>query len=236
MRERAIAIAGLRRLLAGVLLVLLACTSEPTAVSAPPRDLVVLVHGMGRSSLSMIPLERALEREGFDVLNWNYSSTRHDVAELAELLGTAVRERPRPDGARVHFVTHSLGGIVVRAALASEMPSGMGRVVMLAPPNAGARAADLAEPWVGWLLKPISQIGTGEDSVARDLVTPAGVEIGVIAGELDAKVSVEETHLPGETDHVVVQAWHSFLMNRQDVQEMTTRFLRDGRFEAGSEP
>jgi pimeloyl-ACP methyl ester carboxylesterase len=196
----------------------------------PPRDLVVLVHGMGRSSLSMLPMERALERQGFEVLNWGYSSTLHDVAELGELLAAAVREQPRPDGAHVHFVTHSLGGIVVRAALAQAVPTGMGRVVMLAPPNAGARAADLAAPWAGWLLKPLGEIGTGEGSVARALAAPAGVEIGVIAGGEDAKVSVEETHLPGETDHVVVPAWHSFLMNRADVQELTVSFLRTGRF------
>jgi pimeloyl-ACP methyl ester carboxylesterase len=222
-----------RFVLACVLLA--ACASPPdvTPAPAPPlRDLVVLVHGMGRSSMSMWPLARRLEREGYEVLNWDYSSTGPTVAELGRQLAAVVGERPRPAGARVHFVTHSLGGIVVRAALA-EAPPDVGRVVMLAPPNQGARAADAAQPWVGWWLKPLAELGTAEGSAARSLPVPVGVEIGVIAGALDGKVTVEETHLAGETDHVVVPGMHSFLMLRGDVQLLVLTFLRTGRFAAG---
>src|SRR5262245_11861159 len=212
---------------------LAACTSPPPVTpppAAPPRDLVVLVHGMGRTPLSMRPLARLLEEQGYDVMNWDYSSTGPTVAELGAQLDAAVRERPRAPGARVHFVTHSLGGIVVRAALASDPPPDVGRVVMLAPPNQGARAADVAQPWVGWLLKPLVELGTGDGSTARTLPVPPGVEIGVIAGALDGKVSVEETHLSGETDHVVVPGTHSFLMLRGDVQSLVLAFLRTGHF------
>ncbi|HEX5010585.1 MAG TPA: alpha/beta fold hydrolase [Planctomycetota bacterium] len=212
-----------------------ACTSAPSVTPAPavpPRDLVVLVHGMGRTPLSMRPLARVLEQQGYDVLNWDYSSTGPTVAELGTQLAAAVRERPRAPGARVHFVTHSLGGIVVRAALASDPPPDVGRVVMLAPPNQGARAADAAQPWVGWWLKPLSELGTGDGSTARTLPVPPGVEIGVIAGGFDGKVSVEETHLAGETDHVVVPGTHSFLMLRSDVQGLVLGFLATGHFAA----
>jgi len=211
-----------------------ACASAPEVTAAPaPRDLVVLVHGMGRTPLSMRPLARLLEQQDYDVLNWDYSSTGPTVEELGAQLAAAVRERPRAPGARVHFVTHSLGGIVVRAALARDPPPDVGRVVMLAPPNQGARTADAAQPWVGWWLKPLAELGTAEGSTARSLPVPAGVEIGVIAGALDGKVSVEETHLAGETDHVVVPGTHSFLMLRSDVQALVLVFLRTGRFAPG---
>jgi len=219
--------------LVGLLLFLAACAAEPPLPPDPaPRDLVVLVHGMGRTPLSMRPLARVLEQQGYDVLNWDYSSTGPTVAELGAQLAAAVRERPRGPGARVHFVTHSLGGIVVRAALARDPPPDVGRVVMLAPPNQGARAADVAQPWVGWWLKPLAELGTGDGSTARTLPVPPGVEIGVIAGALDGKVSVEETHLAGETDHVVVPGTHSFLMLRSDVQALVLAFLATGHFAA----
>ena len=221
--------------LASLLLVVAACAAETPVLPEPaPRDLVVLVHGMGRTPLSMRPLARVLEEQGYDVLNWDYSSTGPTVAELGAQLAAAVRERPRAPGARVHFVTHSLGGIVVRAALARDPPPDVGRVVMLAPPNQGSRAADVAQPWVGWWLKPLAELGTGEGSTARTLPVPSGVEIGVIAGALDAKVKVEETHLAGETDHVVVPGTHSFLMLRSDVQALVLAFLRTGRFATAS--
>lgn len=236
------------RLLLACLLALCACiTAERAAApradsdgmsaardgsAQPVADLVVLVHGMGRSSLSMLPLARALRREGFRVEAWDYSSTRHDVPELCAQLAAHVAGLGLPPGTRVHYVGHSLGNLLIRGALGEQPPAGTGRVVMLAPPNQGAASAEAWAPWLGWLWKPLPQLGSDAGGVARTLPVPP-LEIGVIAGALDGKVAVEETHLPGETDHVVIPALHSFLMNRSDVQEMTARFLREGRFLPG---
>jgi len=211
------------------------CTSDDAMTSKDPgvpqpRDLVVLVHGMGRTRLSMLPLEKVLEREGYDVLNWGYPSTQGGVAELGASLAAAVSERPRRAGTHVHFVGHSLGNILVRWVLANERPADMGRVVMLAPPNQGARAAAAAAPWVGWLLDPMADLVPGGAGAALPL--PEDVQVGVIAGEYDGKVSVEESHLDGETAHATVPAVHSFLMLRGDVQRLMLAFLRQGRFEA----
>ncbi|MBM3986074.1 MAG: alpha/beta fold hydrolase, partial [Planctomycetes bacterium] len=201
----------------------------PASGPPPEADLVVLVHGMGRSWLSMLPLARALEREGFRTECWDYASTRHDVPELCAQLAAHVATLDAPAGTRVHFVGHSLGNLLIRGALGEQPPAGTGRVVMLAPPNQGAASADAWAPWLGWLWKPLPQLGPGDGGVACALPVPP-LEIGVIAGGTDGKVDVEETHLAGETDHVVVDAGHSFLMLRRDVQELTARFLREGRF------
>ncbi len=212
-----------------VLLIVAGCASMPEE-PAPAADLVVLVHGMGRTRLSMWPLERALEREGYAVLNFGYPSTDGGVAGLGARLGEAVREQPRPAGTRVHFVGHSLGNILVRWVLAHDAPPEVGRVVMLGPPNQGAQAASAALPWLGWLLDPLPDLVPG--SAACALPPPAHVEIGIIAGQDDVRVTLDETHLPGETAHVTVPAGHSFLMYRRDVQQHVLDFLREGRFAA----
>ncbi len=193
------------------------------------RDLVVLVHGMGRGRASMWTLGRTLEAEGYRVLNWGYSSYTDSVpaigADLSRALAAEIGEAPR-----VHFVGHSLGNVIVRWALAHEPPARVGRVVMLAPPNQGSAAADRYARYAAWLMPPIAELRTAPGSTVRMLPAPSGVDVGVISGKFDGKVSVAESHLPGERGHVVVPAAHSFIMNRRDVHDLTLRFLREGRF------
>lgn len=228
-------------LTAAISVILSACAPPALAGAVPLKpsaaeqaDLVVLVHGMGRSKLSMLPLARRLEREGYQVLNWGYSSTCCTVSELSAKLSADIHAQGHAGSTRIHFVGHSLGNILIRSLLASNPPENLGRIVMLAPPNQGSRAADRYARALGWLLKPIPELKTGETSTARSLVLPSGVEVGIIAGEYDGKVSVMESHLAGEADHMVVQAAHSFLMNRRDVQRFIVDFLREGRFGAAA--
>lgn len=208
-----------------------AAATAGTAASPQP-ELVVLVHGLGRTRFSMRPLERELERAGYRVLNWGYSSVSPSIAEigasLAATVDSAVAAGPdRP----VHFVGHSLGNIVVRWVLAHDPPEGVGRIVMLAPPNQGSRMADRFSRWLGWLLKPLPELRTGEGSTVRSLPGDLrGVEFGIVAGERDGKVRLPETELRGAAGRVVVPAGHTFLMGREDVQGHVLRFLRTGRF------
>jgi alpha-beta hydrolase superfamily lysophospholipase len=202
-------------------------------------DLVVLLHGMGRTWRSMSPIARACERAGFTTLNVGYPGTRKRLAAIVDIVrarmaaangGPEAAGRPEQEtGPRLHFVGHSLGCIVIRSIVAQHRPGRLGRIVLMTPPNRGARLADLALPWLGWLLRPLPDLTVG-GAVAASIPTPAGLEIGVIAGTRDRTVSLEETRLPGETDRALVPYGHSFLMRRRDVQEMTVRFLRTGRF------
>ncbi|HEX5727745.1 MAG TPA: alpha/beta fold hydrolase [Longimicrobiaceae bacterium] len=226
--RRVLVLCGVLILAAVPLLAVAAWPRMPAPEPGDRRELVVLVHGMGRTKLSMRPLARALEREGYRVLNWGYSSTADSIPALADALSRAVA---RGTGAapRVHFVGHSLGNILVRRALAERPLPRAGRVVMLAPPNQGAASAGEAAPYLAWLLPPLRELDP-ERGTVRAIPTPRAVEIGVVAGEKDGKVSVEETHLAGERDHVVVPAAHSFIMGRRDVQALVVRFLRDGSF------
>lgn len=234
---RAIGAAALAALLAAIPSVA-AQVSPPASASAvdaaaaeakDTRELVILVHGMGRSPASMWILARRLEADGYRVVNFGYRSTRGSVAELGARLGRRAAERT--GGApRVHFVGHSLGTVIIRYMLAQARPERVGRVVMLAPPNQGSAAADRWAPRLGRVMPAIRELRTSPESTARTLALPEGVEVGIIAGARDHKVRVAETHLPGAADHKVVNAFHSFLMNRTDVHRMIVQFFRTGRF------
>ena len=121
------------------------------------RELVFLVHGMGRTPLSMFLLGRRLESAGYRVASFGYLSTTGTVGDLGAALGRKVQELAG-EAPCVHFVGHSLGNIIVRWLLAHERPARAGRVVMLAPPNQGAAAADRWSRWVGWALPTIHEL------------------------------------------------------------------------------
>ncbi|MBV9772547.1 MAG: hypothetical protein JO040_01270 [Gemmatimonadetes bacterium] len=208
--------------------------AEPSAHAAirpvEGRELVVLVHGLGRSRLSMLPLAWSLERRGYRVLNWGYSSTSATIPELGAELSRDLASLDGPPPERIHFVGHSLGNIIIRWVVANRPPEHVGRVVMLAPPNQGSHSADRYAPWLGWLLRPLPELRTAPGSTARTIPTPPGVEIGVIAGRYDGKVSVPETFLPGAKARVVIPAAHTFIMDRRDVGRLVVRFLYTGDF------
>ena len=214
----------------GLLLLALAlsgCASLRAGGEPEARELVVLIHGMGRSQFSMVPLQLGLRREGYRTLNFGYNSFGPSIAEIAEELdaelGDAIEDEAPP---RVHFVTHSLGGIVVRQLLHTDRPDSLGRVVMLAPPNQGSHEADKLSGWLGWMLRPMNELRT-ENSTVADLPPPENVEIAVIAGDRDGKVSVDESRLAG-AEHIVVESRHTFIMNKPSVGRLVRCFLSTG--------
>ncbi len=195
-------------------------------------ETVVLLHGLGRSPGSMKKLQECLEQAGYGVTNWGYSSTRQRIEEHGQRLHEFLAELDaEPAVQRIHIVGHSLGGIVARHALTIGKPAKMGRVVMLAPPNQGSAAARKWAPFLGKVIKPLGQLSDDPKSAVNRLSTPSGVDFGVIAAASDGKVNLEDTHLRGEADHLVVPGSHTFIMNRADVGEQVIHFLRHGRFE-----
>ncbi len=208
---------------------------------------VILLHGLVRSSGSMEKMADALEVAGFSVDNRDYPSRDHDILTLAEAaVGEALATPEAQVAARIHFVTHSMGGILVRAYLSRIKPTKLGRVVMLAPPNQGSEVVDRLGDWAvfGWVNGPAGrQLGTGEDCLPKRL-GPVDFPLGVIAGDRsinwinsmmlpgsdDGKVTVEATRVEGMIDHLVVHATHSFIMNNREVIDQTLFFLRDGMF------
>lgn len=221
------------------------------AANPPPRDQVVLLHGLGRSSLSMKRIEWDLRRRGYEVLNVDYPSKRWPIRQLADdVLPAALAAHPGPRGGRVHFVTHSMGGIVLRSYLDRHPRPDLGRVVMLAPPNQGSEVADTLRriPPIRWLLGPaFLQLGTSPTDVPQRL-GPVRFELGIIAGNRsfnplfsallkgpdDGKVSVASAQVPGMRDFVVLPTSHTWMMWRRMTLDQIAHFLAQGRFERGA--
>ncbi len=208
---------------------------------------VVLIHGLGRGPWSLKRIEWALRRDGHPVINLSYPSQRHDIATLAEqTLGPIFAAHT--DGRPLHFVTHSLGGILLRQFLHDHpnAPKPI-RVVMLGPPNQGSEVVDHLRDW-----KPFAkingpaglQLGTEPGSTPNQLEGLSGCEVGVIAGTVslnplfswwirqpnDGKVSIQSTRLAGMSDHIILRTSHTWMMWRGCAVDQIRAFLRTGRF------
>ena len=193
----------------------------------------MLLHGLGRTQLSMMAMEFALERAGYTVWNEGYASRSNTVEQLAPVVGAAIEACRAHRPAKIHFVTHSMGGILVRAYFRDHTVPEAGRVVMLAPPNRGSAIVDANRErwWFRWFTGPAGQqLGTAADSLPNTL-PPLPLEVGVIAGRYDGKVSVASTALAEMKSQLVVPTAHTFIMNSPTVIAQVKAFLKNGAFE-----
>ena len=180
------------------------------------------------------PLRRALQRQGFRAINWRYRSLRGSIETHAAKLATRARELDEAaDIDRLHFVGHSMGAIVVRSALARSRPRKLGRVVLLAPPNRGARLADLALRFFGPRISAAKELCSRPDSYVNRLAPAADLDCGIIAATWDHAVSLASTHLPGERDHIILRGLHTLPLHRHTPAQVG-HFLRQGCFQRAS--
>jgi len=212
-------------------------------------DCVILLHGLARSSKSMKKMATFLRQNGYATINVDYPSTRLAIEECSLYLGSAINLAHTQGFSHLHFITHSLGGIVLRYSFRSTIPDKTGKVVMLSPPNHGSEIVDNIGSWklFQWLNGPAGQqLATYHDSLPNTLgpaIAATGVITGnrhaffdswfssLIKGDNDGKVSVESARLENMNDFLVVHESHPFIMNAQKVLEQSLYFIQHGSFQ-----
>lgn len=228
-----------------------------TSSPAQARDCVILLHGLAKSDSSMKKLETAVENAGFFAVNVDYPSTDHPIEKLAGPAIAPALDRCARNGSatddspsQVHFVTHSMGGILVRQYLSRVNVENLGRVVMLGPPNRGSEVVDKLGSFPGFHFifgDAGLQLGSGKMSVPNTLGA-ADFDVGIIAGtesinpilssmlpgKDDGKVTVERTRLEGMRDHLEMPVTHVFMMKNQKVITQVVHYLQHGQFQRGT--
>jgi len=222
-----------------------ACLSRTRG--AEPGDTIVLLHGLCRTHRAMRKMAAGLREHGYRTVNVSYPTRHEPIETLAACdLREMLARLPREPGKRVHFVTHSIGGIVVRQYLKDHVLPELGRVVMLSPPNQGSELSDRFGQTIVYrqATGPAGQqLGTATNSVPNTL-GPVTFELGVIAGNRtlnplysslipgidDGKVSITRAQVEGMRDFLIVPHSHTFIMRSDTVIAQTVRFLERGRF------
>jgi pimeloyl-ACP methyl ester carboxylesterase len=199
------------------------------------RHVVVLVHGLLATTVVMRSLAHSLSGVFSGVVNWGYQSLWSPIERHGRQLADVLRRLDEEDAHdQIHLVTHSMGGIIGRIALAEYTPLRFGRFVMIAPPNRGSHVAARLAPYLGRICPPLVQLTDGSESFVCSLPPPAVAELGIIAAEGDFLVLEPNTRLGCESDHIVLPGLHSSLLWRRETAEQVRHFLEHGRFKRES--
>ncbi len=209
---------------------------------------VVLLHGLFRTAKSMVKMEHSLSICGYHVMNVDYPSRKLIIRDLSEkYVGEAVNSCRKNGADKIHFVTHSLGGILIRDYLSRNKMTDLGRVVMLGPPNKGSEIVDALGQlkifeWINGAAG--KNLGTENSSIPNQL-GPVNFPLGIIAGDRsinwinssmisgkdDGKVSIENTKIDGMTDHNILHVTHPYLMKNREAIRQTIAFLKTSQFD-----
>lgn len=217
------------------------------------KECVILLHGIGLNKWSLFLLKRALNKGGYNAIAISYPSTKMNLSGIAKWLRLHHLNADFWDSnTKVHFVTHSMGGLVLKRYMSEfrdVIPfDKIGRAVMLAPPNQGSEIANIMTkfPPYRWLYGPAgaelstSHQATHQDNIYYDVGVIAGksrwlypLSAMLIPGPSDGRVAVERTKLDEAKDHITIRASHTFMVYRHDIQNYIIFFLKNGVFQNG---
>ena len=202
-----------------------------------PKESIVLVHGLMRSSKSMHHLGEYLRHNGYEIYLYNYPSTQYKIdehgAQLKIFIDGILSET---NNKKIHFITHSLGGIITREALgllSKEQLKQCNSLIMLSPPNQGSPLAKLLikyAPFITRFIHPLAELSCSHEAYVHQVAVPDGMMIGIIAGRFDAKTPPSVTTLNGQKDFLIINTTHTFIMNHPNTRKAIIKFLKYGNF------
>ena len=206
-----------------------------TPSPAPSGKTLFLIHGWGVRERSMQELANAMAAHGYDAYNYDYPTSKHTIQEHADIFLTNLRNilATLPPDEKVFFLTHSMGGILLRTALAQMTEEECRRItaiVMLGPPNQGSYLAYLGKlPFVEDFNASLADMTPEDNSHTMTIAPPPYLPpVCIIAGKHDGKVPLSKTHLPenAETKHIVVPATHPGLRTPDNVLQHILEFFK----------
>jgi triacylglycerol lipase len=223
--------------------------SLPAQAGILPKqhEYVVLLHGIGRSKNAMQEMADDMSQKGYTVFNIDYPSRKKSIEDLADDIKKTLDAQKLDENHKIHFIGHSMGGLIIRAYIHAHRPENLGRVVMLGTPNHGSEVADLLAGTT--LFNGIyglagQQLVTDQEKF-KAIFGAVDYEAGVIAGDRsidpvsswliipgkdDGKVSISSTKLDGMKDHIVIHATHTFMPSNAEVIAQAEYFLENGTF------
>ena len=217
-------------------------------ISEAAERCVILIHGLTRSHYSMTKLATFLEQHDYKVVNKDYPSSKKSIAEIADeeipsMVNACLENHPDS----IYFVTHSMGGVILRQYLQTHQMPKLTRVVMLGPPNHGSPLADLFHDNI--LFKMITgpagqELTTESTSMVNRMDRYLPYQVGIIAGDFsffpfaklffheanDGKVAVSSTQLMRMNDFIVLPVSHTFIMTNSLVEEQVINFFDYAQF------
>ncbi len=224
-----------------------------SSINEPPqiaieKKCVILLHGLARSKNSMGLLADYFKSKKFLVFNKSYPSTQQNIETLSAVVGDGIKDCEEANASKIYFVTHSMGGILVRQYFQSKtINAKIAAVVMISSPNHGSEIVDAFKnkSWFKWYNGPAGlQLGTAPSSLPNTL-KPINIPIGIITGNVssdpwfsylfkgpnDGKVSVESAKLKEMKALLVVPWGHTFIMNSPEVHNQTFYFFENLKFQ-----
>lgn len=167
-----------------------------------------------------------LRKLGYSTETFSYNSLVGSIEKHASRLNTSLRDRE----GEYHIVAHSMGGIVTRVAINQGLPTGLGRVVLIAPPNQGSPIARLLSPVFHPVCPAMTQLSSAPGSFVQTLAHPVELDLGIISAKYDVMVPHSKTVLDKARDHKLIAGSHNSLLFQSDVARYVDCFLQNGSF------
>ena len=215
----------------------------PAAPWEKEKEKVILIHGLFMYGFIMNPIAEFLAGKNYSPLFYDYPTVRYKVEEHGERLALFLEEYFREGeknfhSGKIHFVTHSMGGLILRKALqllSDRSREKVGNIVMIAPPNKGSDVAKTALkllPFPAKMIRPLEGLSSVENSFANREKMPEefGKRIGILGAEGDLMVRKEYTFLSAAKERVFLPGQHTLILFRQDAKKAVYTFLKEGSF------